>query len=223
VSSDVNAERKTDLLVSCPLFERLPRRELDDLAARTVARRCRRGQLLFSEGDPGDSLLLAAEGRLKILTRGEDGGELLLAVIGPSESIGALSLADGGPRSATVEALTDAVVLRIDRADIAASGVSDVLARMLADVVRRLTGTAADLVFLDLPRRLAKLLILQRQTAGDDLVKVPWTQTDMASAIGASRQSVNSALHDFQARGWIVVQGPRLRVRDPEALTRFAA
>jgi CRP-like cAMP-binding protein len=223
----MDSAQKIALLRTCPLFDQLPVADLARLAGLTSLRRHRRGHVLFSEGDPGDSLLVVADGRLKVLTRSEDGIELLLAVVGPPDSLGALTIADGGPRSATVEALTDAVVLRVARTDIlalaaAGSTVSLALSRMLAVVVRRLTGTAADLVFLDLPRRLAKLLLAQRQIAGSDIVDVPWTQADMASAIGASRQSVNAALHGFQDRGWVTVQGPRLWVRDADALTHFA-
>jgi CRP-like cAMP-binding protein len=200
--------RKIALLRTCPLFEQLPAEDLDRLAEQAALRRYRRGQVVFYAGDPGDCLLVVADGRLKVMARSENGDELLLAVVGPPDSIGALAIADGGPRSATVEALTDTTVLRVDRADIwrleaAGTAVSDALMRMLAVVVRRLTGTAADMVFLDLPRRLAKLLLEQCRVAGSDVVDLPWTQTDMASSIGASRQSVNATLRDFQRRGWI--------------------
>jgi CRP-like cAMP-binding protein len=219
--------RKIALLRTCPLFEQLPAEDLDRLAEQAALRRYRRGQVVFYAGDPGDCLLVVADGRLKVMARSENGDELLLAVVGPPDSIGALAIADGGPRSATVEALTDTTVLRVDRADIwrleaAGTAVSDALMRMLAVVVRRLTGTAADMVFLDLPRRLAKLLLEQCRVAGGDVVDLPWTQTDMASSIGASRQSVNATLRDFQRRGWITTEGSALRVRDAGALASFA-
>jgi CRP/FNR family cyclic AMP-dependent transcriptional regulator len=219
--------RKIDLLRTCPLFAQLPNVDVEWLAAQTMLRHYRRGHVVYYEGDPGDCLILVAEGRLKVLARSEAGDELLLTVVGPPDSIGALAIADGGPRSETAEALTDATVLRVDRADIlrlAVTGttVADALTQMLAVVVRRLTSTATDLVFLDLPRRLAKLLLGQCRIAGADVVVLPWTQTDMASCIGASRQSVNSALRDFHRRGWITTEGPVLRVHDAGALERFA-
>jgi CRP/FNR family cyclic AMP-dependent transcriptional regulator len=218
---------KVALLRTCPLFEKLPATDLEQLAQQTSLRRYRRGQIVFHEGDPGDSLLVVADGRLKVVTNSDDGDQLLLAVVGPPESIGALTLADGGRRSATVEPLTDVVVLRVDRADImglpaARTAVAEALVQMLALAVRRLTGTAADLVFLDLPRRLAKLLLEQRRVAGADVVDLPWTQTDMASSVGASRQGVNATLGDFQRRGWIAADGHVLRILDPVALARFA-
>jgi CRP/FNR family cyclic AMP-dependent transcriptional regulator len=175
----MDSTRKISLLRTCPLFDQLAAEDVDHLAGQAALRRYRRGQVVFYEGDPGDSLLVVADGRLKVLSRSEEGEALLLAVVGPPDSIGALTVADGGPGSATVEALTDAAVLRVDRADIlrlasAGTSVADALVKMLAVVVRRLTGAAADLVFLDLPRRLAKLLLEQRRAAGGDVVDVPW-------------------------------------------------
>jgi CRP/FNR family transcriptional regulator, cyclic AMP receptor protein len=219
--------RKVVLLRACPLFAQLPDADCERLAGRSALRHYRRGQVVFYEGDPGDCLLVVADGRFKVLARSAEGDDLLLAVVGPPESIGALAIADSGPRSATVEALTKAVVLRVERADImrlmaTETTVANALIQMLAVVVRRLTGTAADLVFLDLPRRLAKLLIDQCGLTGRDVVDLPWTQADMASSIGASRQSVNAALRDFQRRGWITTEGPVLHVRNVNALERFA-
>jgi len=223
----MDAGRRANLLRTCLLFEHLSAGDLDQLAGLTSLRQYRRGQVVFYEGDPGDSLLLVAEGWLKVLTSSRDGEPLLLGTVGPPETIGVIALADGGPRSATVEALTDAAVLRVARADVTALvasrpeiGLS--LAQMLATALRRLTGAAADLAFLDLPRRLAKLLVERDRASGGGLIDPPWTQTDMAHAIGASRQSVNVALRDFTRRGWVATEGATVRVRDPEALARFA-
>lgn len=223
----MDTARKTALLRLCPLFEHASTADLEQLASKSVLRHYRRGTVVFYEGDPGDSLLVVAEGRLRVLTRSEDGSELLLAVVSPPESIGILAIADGGPRSATVEAMTASVALRVGRADVLrlaanAPPVADALVGMLAVVVRRMNGTAADLVFLDLPRRLAKLLLEQSRGAAGNLVDISWTQADMANFIGATRQSVNSTLRDFQRRGWITAEGHLLRVSEPAALARFA-
>jgi CRP-like cAMP-binding protein len=88
-------------------------------------------------------------------------------------------------------------------------------------VVRRVTGTAADLVFLDLPRRVAKLIVDEHRSSGSDVIDMPLTQSEIASRVGASRQSVNAALRDFQRRGWITSSGHEIRIRDIRALSRF--
>jgi CRP/FNR family cyclic AMP-dependent transcriptional regulator len=86
--------------------------------------------------------------------------------------------------------------------------------------VRRITGVATDLVFLDLKQRVAKYL-LQRALGAPPSVRSGVTQSELAANIGASRQRVNTCLRDFQRQGWISLESKSLRVLDPEALTRF--
>jgi CRP/FNR family transcriptional regulator, cyclic AMP receptor protein len=90
----------------------------------------------------------------------------------------------------------------------------------LAALVRRLTGSAADLAFLDIPRRVAKLALSRAAPGGNATTRL--TQAEMAAAVGASRQSLNAALRDFQRRGWITVRPGSIELRDPDALRRFA-
>lgn len=212
-------------LVGCRLFADLPEDVVTRLGAVATVRHHRRGQLLFYEGDPGDSLLVVVDGSLKAVSASPHGEELLLAVMGPGDVVGELAVADRGSRSATIAALTDTVVLRIPRdalLDVAATSpaLAQALLVSLAGIVRRLTGEAADLVFLDVPRRVAKLLLGMR-TAGTDTVRTPLTQTELAERIGASRQSLNAALQVFQRRGWVRVGAHGVEVRDAEALRRF--
>jgi CRP-like cAMP-binding protein len=89
----------------------------------------------------------------------------------------------------------------------------------LAVTVRRLTGDAADLVFLDVPRRAAKLLL--GLADGDGVARTRMTQTELAERVGASRQSLNAALQSFQRRGWLTVGTNEFRIRDAAALRRF--
>ena len=214
------------LLATCSLFRDVPEQDLRHLATAATVRRYRRGQLLFYEGDVGDSLLLVAEGMFKAYSTSKDGEEFLLAVVHPGDSLGEVCLADGGTRSATVEAMTDAVTLRLPREAVltAAAGspaLTLAILRALASVIRRLTGTAADLVFLDLPRRVAKLIVDEHQASGSEVIDMPLTQSEIANRVGASRQSVNVALRDFQRRGWITATGHVIRIRDIRALSRF--
>ncbi len=91
----------------------------------------------------------------------------------------------------------------------------------LAQVIRRLTGAAADLVFLDVPRRAAKLPLSLQPSDGSAVIPIPLTQADTAARIGASRQSLNAALQQFQRRGWIALGPGQVQVDDPDALRRF--
>jgi CRP/FNR family transcriptional regulator, cyclic AMP receptor protein len=222
----VDEQERSRVLAACPLFITVPEPDVRRLAAAATLRRYRRGQLVFCEGDPGDSLLVVVDGSLKAVSTSPDGDEFLLAVIGPHEAVGELTVADGGARSATISALTDSSLLRLPRDSVLAVAASSpalmtALLVSLAGVVRRLTGDAADLVFLDVPRRAAKFLLALSGHKGDDVVRTELTQAEMAERVGASRQSLNAALQGFQRRGWITLDGREIRLRDVSALRKF--
>lgn len=214
------------VLGAAPLFAGIDPESRARLAADCRSRRYRRGQVVFFEGDPSDAVLVVAAGRLKVVSTSPDGDQLLLQVVDPGESVGEVGVLDGEPRSATVEAIEDAAVVVvpaealwacIERSPTAARG----LLRSLGATLRRLTGDTADLVFLDLPRRVAKLLLSEYEETGAERVAVGLNQTDLGQRIGGSRQSVNTALRSFARRGWVGLDGGEIVVRDPDALRRF--
>lgn len=215
-----DALRRTDLLGS------VPDADLAALAGASRVRGFRRGQLVCAMGDPGDTLIVVVSGRVKVAVRSADGGELTLVVVGPGGTLGEVSVADGGPRSADVETLEDSRLLFVPRervADVCARvpSAAQALATSVAVTVRRLTEATSDLVFLDLPRRVAKALLSQpRDRAG--VIWPPLTQEQLAHHAAGTRQSVNAALRGFERRGWITVDGRAMTVRQPELLSRFA-
>src|SRR3954470_17220135 len=202
---------------------------LRSLAERSFRRRLRDGQILFTEGEPSEHLFVVRSGRVRILARSPQGSELVLAVLGPGEVIGELSVIDEGPRSATAEALGDVDLLAVPAADVRAllrrqPGLLLAAARELAGTVRRLTGSASDLVFLDLPRRLAKLLLAEATAGPDGVPRVDtgMSQSGLAARLGVTRQTLNRALAGLIGHGWIEARGPEFVLRNPEALSRFA-
>lgn len=222
MSTDVIAIlRATDLLGSASA------EDLRAVAAASRARTYSRGQVVFSTGDPGDTLIAVISGRVKVAVRSADGGELTLTIIQPGGVFGELNVADGGPRSADAETLEESRLLIVPRAVIQEicsrmPSVALALTASVATSLRRLTEAASDLVFLDLPRRVAKALLSQPR--GEDGVIHPRiSQEELAHQAGGTRQSVNSALRGFERRGWIEVQGRALTVKQPAALGRFAA
>jgi len=216
----VQVLRRTSLLGS------VPDADLAALAGASRTRTLRRGQVVCSAGDPGDTLIVVLSGRLKVVTRSADGAELTLTMLGPGATLGDVSIADGGPRSADVETLADSQLLFVPR-----ERVQDVCARIpaaalavaasVAGTVRRLTDAAGDLVFLDLPRRVAKVVLSQPRDPGG-LVTPQLTQEQFAHLAAGTRQSVNAALRGFEKRGWITVNGRDVTVRQPEMLAHFA-
>ncbi len=208
------------------LLGSLPARDLEAAIAVSRLRAFRRGQIVFTRGDPGDTLIVVITGRVKVVVRSADGGELTLAIIPAGGVFGELSIADGGPRSADAETLEECQLLLVPREtvqDICARvpSAAEALTGAIAANLRRLTDEASDLVFLDLPRRVAKVLLSQ---AGDDdgVIRLNLRQEELAHQVGGTRQSVNAALRGFQRRGWIEMRDRTVTVTQVPALARFA-
>ena len=221
MTTDVtNILRETDLLRSVPADD------LQALAAASRLRTFRRGQVVFTTGDPSDTLIVVVSGRVKVVVRSADGGELTLTIIKPGGVFGEISVADSGPRSADAETLEECQLLLIPR-----EAVWDICARVplaaqalmnsLAAILRRLTEAASDLVFLDIPRRVAKVLLSQPRNR-DGTIRPSMSQEELAHQAGSTRQTVNAALRGFEKRGWIRVQDRAVTIKQVEALARFA-
>jgi len=212
--------RQTDLLRS------VPARDIEAIAAASRVRNVRRGQVLFTAGDPSDTLILVISGRVKVVIRSADGAELTLTIIQPGHVFGEIGIADGGPRSADAEALEDCLLLFVPSdliVDLCSRVPSVTLAVMgsIAATLRRLTQAASDLVFLDLPRRVAKMLLSQPR-GDDDVIRLKMSQEELAHQVGGTRQSVNAALRGFERRGWIAIHDRAVTVKQAAALARFA-
>ena len=213
------------LLRQVTLLSAAPDAELQRLAASTSPRRLARGQILFVEGEPSSHLYVVVEGRLKVFVSSGRGEDLVLAVLTAGDCLGEISVLDEQPRSASAEALEPTELLAVPT-----DALRDVLrhnptlmvgwAQDLAGTVRRLTGATADLVFLDLPRRLAKYLVDSADGANE--VHLGLSQGDVAARLGVTRQSLNRALGGLTRRGWVTTSPTVIVLSDPAALRRFA-
>jgi CRP/FNR family cyclic AMP-dependent transcriptional regulator len=209
------------------LFGMLPDQDLDAVSAASRLRTFRRGQIVFSYGDPGDSVVVVVSGRVKVAVHSADGGELTLTIVEAGGTIGEVSVADGGVRSADAETIDDDTQLLFVSRQAAQEvcrrvpAAAEALSRLVAASLRRLTEATADLVFLDLPRRVAKLL-LEHPRRTDGVVDLGLSQEELAHRVGGTRQSVNLALRGFERRGWITAGGQTVVIADQAALERFA-
>lgn len=189
-----------------------------------------KGQVLFLEGEPGERLYIITDGKMKLGHTAADGRESLLAVLGPGELFGELSLFDPGPRTATATALTDVSLMGLGHAALrpwltGRPEVAEALLGALAQRMRRTNDQMADLVFSDVPGRVAKTLLELGEKFGRPLpdgihVTHDMTQEELAQLVGASRETVNKALADFAARGWIRLESRSVILLDPERLDR---
>ncbi|GCD97182.1 MULTISPECIES: Crp/Fnr family transcriptional regulator [Embleya] len=219
-----------DVLQRAPLFAALEDEDAAELRASMTEVGLERGDSLFHEGDPGDRLYVVIEGKIKLHRSSNDGRENMLAVLGPGEMFGELSLFDPGPRTATATALTDVRLLGLGHSDLQPwlTGRPKVAAALLRAIARRLRRTnesLGDLVFSDVPGRVAKALLdLSRRfgVPADEGIHVAHdlTQEELAQLVGASRETVNKALADFASRGWLRLEARAVVLMDVERLSR---
>lgn len=221
-----------DALMQAPLFSALDAEAAAALRASMAEKRISRGGVIFGEGEPGDRMYVVLDGKVKLGQTSPDGRESLLAVLGPGEVFGELSLFDPGPRTATATAVTDTIVVGLGHADLrpwltGRPEVAESLLQALAQRLRRTNEALADLVFADVPGRVAKQLLELADKFGQPgpdgvLVHHDLTQEELAQLVGASRETVNKALADFTQRGWIEVDQREVLLIDMERLARRA-
>ena len=221
-----------DALMQAPLFSALDAEAAAALRASMTEKRVPRSGVIFSEGEPGDRMYVILDGKVKLGQTSPDGRESLLAVLGPGEVFGELSLFDPGPRTATATAVTDTVVVGLGHSDLrpwltGRPEVAEALLQALAQRLRRTNEALADLVFSDVPGRVAKQLLELADKFGQPgpdgvLVHHDLTQEELAQLVGASRETVNKALADFTQRGWIEVDQRQVLLMDMERLARRA-
>jgi CRP/FNR family cyclic AMP-dependent transcriptional regulator len=213
-----------DFLSTVPLLSRIPFVELQRMADVTRDKHYPKGSVILFEHDPGDALFIVRSGRVKVVLIGEDGRELILAVLGVGEHFGELSLIDDQPRSAHVIAMEDSDLVVLHRDDFrrrvdANPAVAWAMLFELSRRLRQADSKIGNLVLLDVPARVARILVdAASPTSG--LIEKPLTHQTIAQMIGASRETVSRAMADFQDSGWIRAAGRKVTVVDRPALER---
>jgi CRP-like cAMP-binding protein len=207
-----------------PLFHDMDADELTRIAQTMGRRRYRRNEVIFHEGDPGDSLHVVVEGRVKITRESPEGEEAIVVILGAGDSFGELVMLDGAPRSATATAMDQTETMTMPRAAFMelVEGGSPFRARLLEGVaqrIRRLTDQLAEVHFLDLAGRLAlQLARLAEETAPGQTADIHLTrsvtQSDLAAMVGGTRQRVNQIIGDFADEGLIELDGGAVTIRD---------
>ena len=217
------------LLAEVELFGELDEATRLAIAGQARRRVVERGQVLFWQDEPGESMFVLLEGAVKLVVSSRDGGVVELARLVAPASFGELAVLDGGPRSATAEAVERSTLVAITRAEVlrlvhAEEQVAEALLRLLGTMVRRTTRQVTDLALLSLQGRVAaKLLELAADPTGEGPARTRrLTQVELATMVGAARQSVNQALKTLEARGYIRTAGHAVEILDPESLRRLA-
>ncbi len=221
-----------DVVRSVPVFADLDDETYAAVRGAMVSTSVRRGEVLFREGEPGDRFWVIAAGKVKLGHAAPDGRESLLAVLGPGEIVGELSVYDPGPRTATATVLAPSTFLELEHTKFLEllqqhPGLSRQLLRSLAQRLRKTNAALADLVFSDVPGRVAKALLDLAARFGRPVgagIRVPHdlTQEELAQLVGASRETVNKSLAEFSTRGWIQLDGRAVVLLDLQRLEKRA-
>lgn len=219
----MDASQIADVLAHSPVFAPLGQRERLELAARMRARHFQKNEVIFHREDVAGHVYLIASGTVKVSVPEEGGQEVVIALHRGGDVFGEISLFDDGSRSATVTAMTETLTFALANRDFmdVLRGNPDAMRQLLALLaqrIRRSTGHIEDLVFLDLPGRVAKLLIDQSELFGSSVVSL--TQEDLASFVGATRVAVNRVLVDLERRGSVKLGRGHVEIIDAPMLKK---
>lgn len=219
-------------LARTPLLRELSEADTAAIRPHTHVVSLKRGDRLYDEGDVDDQLYVVIEGKVKLTRTSSDGREVLVRVQGPGDMFGELAMFDPTYRTSNASAVTDARLAAIAHDDLRQvltdrPAIALLLLRELAQRLRIITDANTNLIFTDVPGRVAKALLeladkFGTQQEDGTLVSHDLTQEELAQLVGASRETVNKALADFAARGWIQLSAKSVLLIDPDRLRRRA-
>jgi CRP-like cAMP-binding protein len=216
-----------DFVATVPLFKSLDPAELAKFAELVREKSYPKGSVILFQNDPGDSLFVLRSGRVKVVLIAEDGREVILGILGVGAHFGELSLIDNQPRSAHVIAMEDSSLLVLRREDFRrrveeSPSVAWSLLNELSRRLRQADEKIGSLVLLDVPGRIARMLLNAADEGGSEKIEKALTHQTIAHVIGASRETVSRAMREFQDSGWINTERRRIRITDRAALEKRA-
>jgi CRP/FNR family cyclic AMP-dependent transcriptional regulator len=220
------------MLESCVVFRALDggaRRRLADHAKR---RQFAAGQTIFASGSPGHSMMAVVTGSVRITARSVRGTEVMLAVLTQGEVVGEIALLDGGERTADATALTNCELVVLDRRDVlpfleqhpkACLKLLEVLAQRLRHTDEWIT----EIALAQIAARLAKVLLgttdpQGRRSDKNRVLSIALTQRELGSMIGASRESVNRCLQQWQRGGIVQLKPGQIIILNRDAMQEIA-
>lgn len=227
----MDIDQVTNLLGKTELFHMLDEPVRREVAGRATQVTFVKGQTIFVQDEPGDRMFVLGEGGVKLVVRSRNGEVVELARHRPPAVFGEVALLDGGPRSASAEAIERSLLLGITRDQMikllrSDAGVVDALLHSLGELIRRANRQTTDLVFLDLQGRVARKLLDLAAAPGSPGATVldhrGFTQTELAHMVGGVRQTVNLALRSLEKRGLIRVVEGQIDILDLDGLKRRA-
>jgi CRP-like cAMP-binding protein len=227
----LNHAAQRHALLNCTLFTAMRPEDLNGILSLISERSVRRGQTIFQKGDIASSMMAVLKGSVRISTSSPDGKEVTLNTIRAGEVFGEIAMLDGRPRSADATAAEDCDLAVIDRRHFLPFLLSnqDLLLRMLAVLCQRVRETSRaleDLAMLDLPGRLARLLLRLADDHGSpapDGIRIEFklSQRDIGTRVASTRESVNKQLQVWRDAGWLSLNQGYITLRRTEPLRRL--
>ena len=204
-----------------PIFTGIGESQLEMLAAGSVRRSFPRGRSIVAEGETSQSFYLLLSGRAKVQRSDSEGKEVILAILGPGEFFGEMSLIDDAPRSASVITIEPCDFIAVNKESFKAmlASSTDMCLAIMRGIVRRLREAdkkIETLALMDVYGRVARVLLDFSETVGGErVVKGKLPRQEIANMIGASREMVSRVMKGLEVDGFIVpVSEGRLLLRD---------
>jgi CRP-like cAMP-binding protein len=212
------------------LFSELQQQELQELDRITRMYELKKKQSIYLPGDPGSTVFLLKKGRVKIASHASSGKEVTFDILEPGEIFGELEALSETARESSAEALEDTLICAIRKQDFERymrqhPDLSLKLTKLMGFRLRRIRNRVEDLVFRDVPARLARLLLDLGRTDGDTAVvgirlNIRLTQQDIANLIGCSRETVSLVLGQFKEQRLIQIEDHTIIIIDSYRLSR---
>lgn len=221
-----------ELLRANPLLSQLTETEIGGLRRRAVTRRWKKGEVIYRKGDTCNALIVILSGSALTVMHSESGTCHPTGMYGRGDILGVVPVLDGGRRQFTAVAREATAALCLDRRefnDVVASR-PELRAYIIAYLcrgIRELYASHERIVLLDVPARLAGLLLLlqRRYAVADGNTKQPsihFSQREVAELLGFSREWVGRELVKLRNAGVVELRRSRLIVRDAVALEELA-
>ena len=215
------------------IFSQLEPSELQTLTKMVRRQIFQKGEVVFHENDPGDRVHFVVEGMVRISVSSPDGIEHDIAILTPGDCFGEMSVLDGELRSATAVTMEPTATLTLARDDFLAylHENTQFAIQIIAFLVGRLratNGLVGDIVFLDLPSRVAKKMLEvahkydDRRTPSGHLT-VPMGQEEISRLVGCSRETVAKVVQKWRKTGLLTTSRRRIEIANLEELERIAA
>lgn len=215
---------KASLLSGSSLFCELSPAEREELAQHAEWRSIPARRIVLEQGSESQEMYAVLRGRLKVIRGSNDGREATLGILEPGEVFGELAMLDGEPRTATIETLEPCELLVLRRNDVVGflETHPKVMRQLILTLCQRLRSAdelVQDTLFLPLPQRLGKTLkSLAIQHGADGLIDLKFTQQEIGNLVGASRESINKQLNQWETEGWLVMENGHIRLISADKL-----